>query len=127
MKDVMCNGAFSSSSLKLGFYGNISTLVDTLFWGNERETPLETYWGLPGYWKTNEILLISQVILDSNDIKRRANRDFSIKFFFFFFLRIYPIQNKSMKSGHFIKKYNLTCIKILLYYIEFRILFIVFP
>lgn len=64
LKDVMGNGAFSSSSLKLGFKGNIITLVVTI--GNEWESPLETFWILPGYWKTTEIILISQVIPDSN-------------------------------------------------------------
>lgn len=53
LKDVMCNGAFSSSSLKLGVYGNIITLVDTLYWGKEWETPQQIYRGLPGSWKTN--------------------------------------------------------------------------
>ncbi len=77
LKDVMGNVFFSSSSLKLGFKGNIITLVVTLYWGNEWESPLETFWGLHGYWKTNEIILISQVIADSNDTKSRANWGFS--------------------------------------------------
>ncbi len=104
LKDVMGNVFFSSSSLKLGFKGNIITLVVTLYWGNEWESPLETFWGLHGYWKTNEIILISQVIADSNDTKSRANWGFSHKKKAHMSFTIYSLQNYSTRFGYFIFK-----------------------